>query len=278
MPLDPAEATPSAYAYPLLVKQLLHSARATAGDQEIIYRDRQRHSYRQFFERLPRLANALAESKRPPGGGDPPGASRTTARSVGLLAQEGRDLDLVHAVVRQRLDLGCGALCPGYHRGCYGCFGPADVAALAGVRDDALYEGQAAIELEALADDSAGGVYEFGVSEGPDGALVVDGAPVLEALLDDIVAGVDAPVSSARFHRAVVTAVVDVCARLAPALGLTHVALSGGVFMNRLVVRGAIKGLSEIGLTPLTHLRLPANDGGIAFGQATVAWARRHEV
>ena len=60
MPLDPAGATPSAYAYPLLVKQLLHSARATAGDQEIIYRDRQRHSYRQFFERLPRLANALA--------------------------------------------------------------------------------------------------------------------------------------------------------------------------------------------------------------------------
>ena len=59
MPLEPAGATPSAYAYPLLVKQLLHSARATAGGQEIVYRDRQRHSYRQFFERLPRLANAL---------------------------------------------------------------------------------------------------------------------------------------------------------------------------------------------------------------------------
>jgi fatty-acyl-CoA synthase len=53
MPLEPAGATPSAYAYPLLVKQLLHSARATAGGQEIVYRDRQRHSYRQFFERLP---------------------------------------------------------------------------------------------------------------------------------------------------------------------------------------------------------------------------------
>ena len=60
MPLEPAGATPSAYAYPLLVKQLLHSARATAGGQEIVYRDRQRHSYRQFFERLNRLANALA--------------------------------------------------------------------------------------------------------------------------------------------------------------------------------------------------------------------------
>ncbi|MCK6388508.1 MAG: AMP-binding protein, partial [Zoogloea sp.] len=60
MPIDPAGATPSAYAYPLLIKQLLHSARATAGDQEIVYRDRQRHSYRQFLARLNRLANALA--------------------------------------------------------------------------------------------------------------------------------------------------------------------------------------------------------------------------
>jgi len=60
MPPDPAGATPSAYAYPLLVKQLLHAARATAGGQEIVYRDRRRHTYREFFERLPRLANALA--------------------------------------------------------------------------------------------------------------------------------------------------------------------------------------------------------------------------
>jgi hydrogenase maturation protein HypF len=152
------------------------------------------------------------------------------------------------------------------------------VAALAGVRDDALYEGQAAIELEAVADPSAEGAYAFGVAEGSEGALVVDSAPVLSAVLDDVAAGVGAPVISARFHRAVVMAVVDVCAQLAPALGLTPVALAGGVFMNRLVMRGAVEGLAAVGLTPLTHLRLPANDGGIAFGQAVVAWARRHEV
>lgn len=152
------------------------------------------------------------------------------------------------------------------------------VAALAGVRDDALYEGQAAIELEALADPSAEGAYAFGITHGPEGALVVDPTTVLAGVLDDVVEGVGASVISARFHRAVVTVVVDVCAQLAPALGLTHVALAGGVFMNRLVVRGAVEGLAAAGLTPLTHLSLPANDGGIAFGQAMVAWARRHEV
>ena len=151
------------------------------------------------------------------------------------------------------------------------------VAALAGVRDDALYEGQAAIELEALADHSAEGAYAFGTLEDADGALVVDSSPVLTAVLDDVAAGVDPGVISMRFHRAVVAAVADTCAQLAPALGLSHVALSGGVFMNRLVVRGAVEELTAAGLIPLTHLRLPANDGGIAFGQAVVAWARRHE-
>lgn len=60
MPFEPIPTTPSAYAYPLLIKQLLHSARATAGDQEIVYRDQYRGNYRQFFERIGRLSNALS--------------------------------------------------------------------------------------------------------------------------------------------------------------------------------------------------------------------------
>lgn len=60
MPFEPIATTPSAYAYPLLIKQLLHSAWATAGDQEIVYRDQYRGNYHQFFERIGRLANALS--------------------------------------------------------------------------------------------------------------------------------------------------------------------------------------------------------------------------
>jgi hydrogenase maturation protein HypF len=88
---------------------------------------------------------------------------------------------------------------------------------------------------------------------------------------------VGAPAISIRFHRAVVSAVAEVSARLAAMLGLSRVALAGGVFMNRLVVRGSVRALGEAGLEPLVHLELPANDGGVSFGQAVVAWARRAE-
>jgi len=151
------------------------------------------------------------------------------------------------------------------------------VASLAGVRDDALYEGQAAIELEALADPAAPGSYAFGLVEEPGGTLVVDSAPVLAAVLDDVAAGVGAPTISTRFHRAVVAVVAEVCVRIAPARGISRVALGGGVFINRLVVRGPVLGLRKAGLEPLVHRELPANDGGVSFGQAVVAWARRRE-
>ncbi len=60
MALESIEVSPSAYTYPLLIKQLLHTAQATAGGREIVYRDQQRYTYTQFFERLGRLANALS--------------------------------------------------------------------------------------------------------------------------------------------------------------------------------------------------------------------------
>ena len=59
MPAETIVRTPSAYAYPLLIKQLLHTPLATAPDQEIVYRDRSRYTYRTLNERIGRLANAL---------------------------------------------------------------------------------------------------------------------------------------------------------------------------------------------------------------------------
>ncbi|MBN2405809.1 MAG: carbamoyltransferase HypF, partial [Coriobacteriia bacterium] len=150
------------------------------------------------------------------------------------------------------------------------------VAALCGVRDDALYEGQAAIELEAAADPTATGVYRFGFT-GAD-PVIIDSAPVLAAILDDIVAGTPSSVISTRFHRGVVAAIVDASSRASDTLGTTTVTMAGGVFMNRLVLGGAMEHLSSAGMRALTHVRLPVNDGGISYGQAVVAWARRHEV
>ena len=150
------------------------------------------------------------------------------------------------------------------------------MAALCGVRDDAGYEGQAAIELEAIADASAQGSYRFAITPGE--PTVIESAPLLEAALDDIVRGVPASTVSARFHRAVAAAIVDQCILASTSSATRTVALSGGVLMNRLIMDGAFLGLKDAGLQPITHVRLPVNDGGVSFGQAVVAHARRHEV
>lgn len=147
------------------------------------------------------------------------------------------------------------------------------VAAIAGVADDARYEGEAAILLEACADHSAQGSYEFGIQEVV--PHVIDPTPVLRAALDDVAAGVDAGVISMRFHRAVVAVIATLARRFSGMFTTRYVALSGGVMMNRIVLAGAVEALSEVGLNPLTHKQLPMNDAAVSFGQAVVAWARR---
>jgi hydrogenase maturation protein HypF len=150
------------------------------------------------------------------------------------------------------------------------------VAALAGVRSEAQYEGQAAIELEALADPDERGTYRFDlVGEDP---VVIDPDPLVRAVLDDLAGGATAPTISARFHNGVVAMTVEVASRACARAGVRHVALAGGVFMNRIVLAGVRQGLETAGLTPLVHRELPMNDGDVSFGQAVVAWARRDTV
>jgi hydrogenase maturation protein HypF len=153
------------------------------------------------------------------------------------------------------------------------------VAALTGVADDAGYEGEAAILLEAAADPSAPGAYSFEMKkpEQADSPIIIDAGSLLAAILSDIVAGVTPGVVSMRFHRAVVECIVAFGAAAAARCGTTTVALAGGVFMNRLVLEGAVKELDHSGLMPLTHVSLPLNDGAISLGQAVVAWARRQD-
>lgn len=150
------------------------------------------------------------------------------------------------------------------------------VAALAGVRDDARYEGQAAIELEAVADLDSAGAYEFDLTG--TGPLIIDPRPVLAALLEDLAAGEGAPVVSMRFHRAVADAIARMAVSACGQVGTRFAAMAGGVFMNRLVTTAAERAIESAGLVPLTHIALPTNDGGISFGQAIVAWSRRDEI
>jgi hydrogenase maturation protein HypF len=154
------------------------------------------------------------------------------------------------------------------------------VAAIAGVADDARYEGEAAILLEAALDPREAGAYGFGVVDTgiPDCPLVIDPAPVLEALLTDVSDRLPVGVLSARFHRAVSRCIVRLSEAATERTGTRTVALGGGVFMNRAVLGESVRLLQAAGFSPLTHKQLPVNDGAISFGQAVVAWARRHEI
>jgi hydrogenase maturation protein HypF len=153
------------------------------------------------------------------------------------------------------------------------------VASVTGIADDASYEGEAAVLLEAAADPGERGSYEFTFRTPPgNGGLptIIDSSTVLSAILDDVAREVPPPMVSMRFHEAVVRCIVDVCTAASQRTGIHHVTLAGGVFMNRIVLGRAIRELAANGLTPLTHVRLPVNDGAVSFGQAVIAWARRH--
>jgi hydrogenase maturation protein HypF len=149
-------------------------------------------------------------------------------------------------------------------------------AAVLGVRDEVNYEGQAAVELEQLADPAETGSY--GVELRPGEPLQLAGVDLLRALVEDSLAGVPAPRIAARFHNGLADAVVATCQRLRCESGLDTVALSGGVFQNLLLLDRCQDRLTTGGFRVLIHSRVPTNDGGISLGQAAVAGAhdRRH--
>ncbi len=144
------------------------------------------------------------------------------------------------------------------------------VAALAGVRGRVGYEGQAALELEQAIDGSEEGSYPFALLE-KEGMLIVDPAPLIRAVVDDLRRQADVGAISARFHNGVATMIGEVCRRLRAATGQGKVVLSGGVFQNRYLTERAIGELRADGFEVITHSLVPPNDGGLSLGQAAIA-------
>ncbi len=168
-------------------------------------------------------------------------------------------------------------------------------SALLGICTAPLYEGEAAILLEAAlgsavlpnggpaaAGDSAP-AYTIDIvkntatseSTAQDTSVVLfDAAPVFRALLDDKAAGVSVPVIARRFHDAFVQAIVNAAELVRGLYDIETVVLSGGVFMNRYLLEHALAALEAAGFTAVINRDLPPNDGCISFGQAVVAWTR----
>ncbi len=149
------------------------------------------------------------------------------------------------------------------------------VGALCGVRAEISYEGQAAVELEALAARTAGDArYALEVGARLEDGLRLDPRSMLRAVLADLDAGVAVEVVAAGFHAAVAEGSAAAAARAASERGLGTIVLSGGVFQNRLLLESMTDRLTRAGLRVLVPQRLPVNDGGISYGQAAIAAAR----
>lgn len=141
------------------------------------------------------------------------------------------------------------------------------VASLTGLRQTMQFEGQAAMELEfALADVSTDAAYDLPliIHRSP---IVLDWAFLVEGILFDARNGVSPGEISAKFHNALVEAIV----RVATHVECPRIALSGGCFQNRHLTECAVNRLKEEGFQPYWHQRVPPNDGGIALGQVVAA-------
>jgi hydrogenase maturation protein HypF len=140
------------------------------------------------------------------------------------------------------------------------------VASLLGVRHRIDYEGQAAIELEVLADSASSHAAELRMDVRTDG--VIDPAGMVRAMVSALRAGVEPAALAAGFHRAVADAVLQVVSLVAGEVRM--VGLTGGVFQNVLLLRECRHRLQQAGFEVLTHHAVPPNDGGLALGQAAV--------
>ncbi len=137
------------------------------------------------------------------------------------------------------------------------------VASMAGVARESRFEGQAAMLLERAIDGAnIGEAYPLEERDG-----VADWAPLVEAVLRDAERGEPQALIAARFHNALAEWIAAAAARI----GIRQVTLSGGVFQNAYLVERAVALLEAHGFEAYTHQRVPANDGGIALGQAVMA-------
>jgi hydrogenase maturation protein HypF len=158
----------------------------------------------------------------------------------------------------------------------------AAAAAMGLARERAWYEGQGAVEMEAAVDRQCLDTEDDRLSY-PFPIPRMAGLPYIEplgmwaALFGDLILHTPVGVMAARFHRGLASSIVRMVEKVAARIDvapLPPVALSGGVFQNRVLFERVCAGLEAKGFHVLTHDQVPCNDGGLALGQAVIAAAR----
>jgi hydrogenase maturation protein HypF len=147
------------------------------------------------------------------------------------------------------------------------------IAAIVGLRREISYEGQAAIELEAIASAGTHEPYEVVLEKCT--PFIIDLRPAIRGVARDAAATIPAAIIAARFHETLAHALLLSVRRVREETGLTPVALSGGCFQNKLLAERVIDLMTIDGFEVLVHRQIPPNDGGVALGQAAIAACRR---
>jgi hydrogenase maturation protein HypF len=138
-------------------------------------------------------------------------------------------------------------------------------ASLIGIRQTVNYEAQAAIELEALADPTEKGSYQFIIEDG-----IINPSLLWKSIITDLRGHIPASILSSRFQNSIVHLVITICQQIRSETGKKTTALSGGVWQNQYLLQRTVQKLEENGFVVLQHSQFPTNDGGISLGQAMI--------
>jgi hydrogenase maturation protein HypF len=143
------------------------------------------------------------------------------------------------------------------------------VASITGLRQSVTFEGQAAIELEMAAQAGIEEAYSFDIDSGE--PAQIDVRPTIRDIVRDVESGEQIGVIAARFHNTIAAVIAEMCRRIRAADKLNRVCLSGGTFQNMYLLEHTVTRLRMLGFEVSIHSSVPANDGGIALGQAVIA-------
>jgi hydrogenase maturation protein HypF len=147
------------------------------------------------------------------------------------------------------------------------------ISSLLSIRDEVHYEGQAAIELEMMADSDVEEEYLSHLLK-EERPMVIDPTEMVRGMVRDLIEGVSKSEISGKFHRTIARLIIETCEVIRSNEGLNRVVLSGGVFQNISLLSLVTKGLKRSGFEAYTHHLVPTNDGGISLGQAVICHMR----
>ncbi len=142
------------------------------------------------------------------------------------------------------------------------------IAAIIGIRNNVSFEGQAAMELEMISEETKGS-YDYKWSQGRAHNVLLE--PIISGVVQDVIRGVDPSRISGKFHNTLIRLFTGLCEDIRSETGLNRVAMSGGVFQNAIILRGLISELGKKDFQVFTNRLVPTNDGGISLGQAVIA-------